>query len=173
MPVARHEDVVLDPHADAEARLKAQQARIEQTRLQSEADVVAPARADMEKRQAEARGKVAETVENGRATAAGGERLGRAARGSPFSVPARPVDRVDDGPAFGEPPQVFDDVGDHRARGRGPRVVRGDDDLRVAPEGRVRGERLLLEDVEDGPLEAAGVEGLEEVGGDDEGAARC
>lgn len=56
--------------AKAEAELKVQQARIEQVRLQLEADVVAPARADMEKRQAEARGEAAKIVEDGKATAA-------------------------------------------------------------------------------------------------------
>ena len=56
--------------AKAEAELKVQQARLEQVRLKLEADVVAPARADMEKRQAEARGKAAKIVEDGRATAA-------------------------------------------------------------------------------------------------------
>lgn len=56
--------------AKAEAELKVQQARIEQTRLQLEADVVAPARADMEKRQAEARVEAAKIVEDGKATAA-------------------------------------------------------------------------------------------------------
>lgn len=56
--------------AKAEAELKVQKARLEQVRLKLEADVVAPARADMEKRQAEARGKAAKIVEDGRATAA-------------------------------------------------------------------------------------------------------
>jgi flotillin len=56
--------------ARAEAELKVQQARLPQVRLQLEADVVAPARADMEKRQAEARGKAAKIVEDGKATAA-------------------------------------------------------------------------------------------------------
>ena len=56
--------------ARAEAELKVQKARIEQVRLKLEADVVAPARADMEKRQAEARGRAAKIVEDGRATAA-------------------------------------------------------------------------------------------------------
>lgn len=56
--------------AKAEAELKVQQARIEQVRLKLEADVVAPARANMEKKQAEARGKAAKIVEDGRATAA-------------------------------------------------------------------------------------------------------
>ena len=56
--------------AKAEAELKVQQARIEQVRLQLEADVVAPARADMEKKQAEARGRAAKIVEDGKATAA-------------------------------------------------------------------------------------------------------
>ena len=46
--------------AKAEAELKVQQARIEQVRLQLEADVVAPARAGH--RQAEARGKAAKMV---------------------------------------------------------------------------------------------------------------
>ncbi len=56
--------------AKAEAELKVQQARIEQVRLKLEADVVAPARANMEKKRAEARGKAAKIVEDGRATAA-------------------------------------------------------------------------------------------------------
>ncbi len=56
--------------AKAEAELKVQQARIEQVRLQLDADVVAPARADMEKKQAEARGRAAKIVEDGTATAA-------------------------------------------------------------------------------------------------------
>ena len=55
--------------AKAEAELKVQQARLEQVRLQLEADVVAPARAEMEAKQAEARGKAAKIVEDGRATA--------------------------------------------------------------------------------------------------------
>ena len=56
--------------AKAEAELKVQKARLEQVRLKLEADVVAPARADMEKKQAEARGRAAKIVEDGRATAA-------------------------------------------------------------------------------------------------------
>ncbi len=56
--------------AKAEAELKVQQARIEQVRLHLDDDFVAPARADMEKRQAEARGKAAKIVEDGKATAA-------------------------------------------------------------------------------------------------------
>lgn len=55
--------------ARAEAELKFQQARLEQVRLQLEADVVAPARAGMEARQAEARGKASKILEDGKATA--------------------------------------------------------------------------------------------------------
>jgi flotillin len=54
--------------ARAEAELKAQAARIEQVRHQLEADVVAPAAADMEKRIAEARAGAAAIEENGKAT---------------------------------------------------------------------------------------------------------
>jgi len=56
--------------ARAEAELKVQQARIEQMRLQLEADVVAPARAEMEVKQAEARGRASKIVQDGAATAA-------------------------------------------------------------------------------------------------------
>jgi flotillin len=56
--------------AKAEAELKVQQARLTQVKLQLEADVVAPARAEMEARQAQARGRAARVIEDGKATAA-------------------------------------------------------------------------------------------------------
>jgi flotillin len=55
--------------AKAEAELKVQQARIEQVRRRLEADVIAPAQANMEADQADARGKSAKIVEDGKATA--------------------------------------------------------------------------------------------------------
>lgn len=56
--------------AKAEAELFVQQARVEQTRLRLEADIVAPAGAQMEKDQADARASAAKIIEDGRATAA-------------------------------------------------------------------------------------------------------
>ncbi len=56
--------------AKAEAELKVQLARVEQVKYQLEADVVAPARAGMEARQADARGAAAKIVEDGKAAAA-------------------------------------------------------------------------------------------------------
>ncbi len=56
--------------AKAEGELRVQAARVEQARRQLEADVVAPANAEMEQRMAEARGRASGIVENGRATAA-------------------------------------------------------------------------------------------------------
>lgn len=56
--------------AKAQAELKVQSARVEQIRRKLEADVLAPAHADMEARQAEARARAAAIVENGKATAA-------------------------------------------------------------------------------------------------------
>jgi flotillin len=55
--------------AKAEAEMKVQLARVEQTRYQLEADVVAPAKAAMEARQADARGAAAKIIEDGKATA--------------------------------------------------------------------------------------------------------
>lgn len=54
--------------AKAEGALEAQEARVEQTRLQLEADVIEPARAEMEAGIAEARGRSAKILEEGRAT---------------------------------------------------------------------------------------------------------
>jgi flotillin len=56
--------------AKAEGELKVQAARVEQVRRQLEADVIAPAQAEMEKAQAEAKGGAAKIVEDGKATAA-------------------------------------------------------------------------------------------------------
>jgi flotillin len=56
--------------ARAEAELKVQEARVTQVRLQLQADVIAKAKADMEARQAEARGRAAKIVEDGKATVA-------------------------------------------------------------------------------------------------------
>lgn len=56
--------------AKAEAELKVQLARVEQVKHQLEADIVAPARAGMEARQAQARGAAAKIVEDGKAAAA-------------------------------------------------------------------------------------------------------
>lgn len=56
--------------ARAEAELKVQQARLAQVKLKLEADVVAPARAEMERRQAEAKGRAARVIEDGKAQAA-------------------------------------------------------------------------------------------------------
>ncbi|MCB9759577.1 MAG: flotillin family protein [Alphaproteobacteria bacterium] len=55
--------------ARANADLKVQDARLEQVRRRLEADVIAPARADMEARQADAKGQAAKIVEDGKATA--------------------------------------------------------------------------------------------------------
>jgi flotillin len=51
-----------------EAAIEAAQAKVEQTRRRLEADVIEPARADMEARIAEARGRSARILEDGRAT---------------------------------------------------------------------------------------------------------
>jgi flotillin len=56
--------------AKAEAELKAQQARVEQVRRQLQADIVAPAQAEMEADIAAAKGSSRKIVEDGRATAA-------------------------------------------------------------------------------------------------------
>ncbi|MFZ5477785.1 MAG: flotillin family protein [Myxococcota bacterium] len=55
--------------ARAEGELKVQAARVEQVRRQLEADVIAPAQAEMEKSQADAKGGAAKIVEDGKATA--------------------------------------------------------------------------------------------------------
>ena len=54
--------------ARAEAALEAEEARVEQVRLQLEADVIEPARAQMEAGISEARGRSARILEEGRAT---------------------------------------------------------------------------------------------------------
>lgn len=54
--------------AKAEAALEAEEARVEQVRRQLEADVIEPARADMEAGIAEARGRSSKILEEGRST---------------------------------------------------------------------------------------------------------
>lgn len=56
--------------ARSEGELKVQTARVEQVRRQLEADVIAPASADMEARGAAAKGAAAKIIEDGKATAA-------------------------------------------------------------------------------------------------------
>lgn len=55
--------------ARAEAALRVQQARVEQVRLQLEADVLEPAKADMEAAQSNAKGVSSKIIEDGKATA--------------------------------------------------------------------------------------------------------
>lgn len=55
--------------ARAEAEAMVQVARVEQVKRQLEADVIAPAEADTQKRQADAKGGAARIIEDGRATA--------------------------------------------------------------------------------------------------------
>jgi flotillin len=69
--VAVEEGAVEALIARADADLAVQRARIEQVRLQLEADVIKPAMAYKEKKKAQARADVAEIRENGLATAAG------------------------------------------------------------------------------------------------------
>ena len=69
--VAKERSEIEAQIARAEAELPVQRARIEQVRLQLDADLVAPARAYKLQREAEARAKVATIREGGRATAAG------------------------------------------------------------------------------------------------------
>ena len=54
--------------ARAEGEAKVQFARVEQVKRQLEADVIAPAEADTQKRQADAKGAAAKIIEDGRAT---------------------------------------------------------------------------------------------------------
>ena len=56
--------------ARARADLKVQEARVEQVRRRLEADVLAPAEAEMQRKQAEAKGNSARIVEDGKATVA-------------------------------------------------------------------------------------------------------
>lgn len=69
--IARERSGIEAQIARAEAELRVQSARIEQVRLQLDADVVAPARAYKSQREAEAQAKVAKIREDGKATAAG------------------------------------------------------------------------------------------------------
>lgn len=54
--------------ARAEAAIEAEEARVEQVRLQLDADVIAPAQAQMEEGLADAKGKASHILEDGRAT---------------------------------------------------------------------------------------------------------
>ncbi len=69
--VAREKSGVDPEIARATEELKVQQARIEEVRLELEADVVAPARSYKAQREAAARAEVAPIIEGGRATAEG------------------------------------------------------------------------------------------------------
>ena len=69
--IARERSTIEAQIARAEGELRVQAARIEQVRLQLDADVVAPARAYKSQQEAEARAKVAKIREDGKATAAG------------------------------------------------------------------------------------------------------
>lgn len=73
--VAQEESEIGAQIARAEADLLVQQARIEQVKLQLDADVVAPARAYKSEREASARAMVAEIRESGRAQAEGLQEL--------------------------------------------------------------------------------------------------
>ncbi len=75
--VAHEQGVVEAAIARAEAEVSVQKQRIEQVRLQLQADVVTPARAYKAQKEAEARAAVATIIEDGRATAAGIEQLAR------------------------------------------------------------------------------------------------
>lgn len=55
--------------AQARGELLVQQARVEQVRRRLQADVIAPAKADMEAKQADAKAKAAKVIEDGKATA--------------------------------------------------------------------------------------------------------
>lgn len=69
--VAQERSEIESQIARAEAEMPVQRARIEQVKLQLEADVVAPARAYKQRKEAEAQADVASIREQGRATAAG------------------------------------------------------------------------------------------------------
>jgi flotillin len=66
--IAEQEGIVKAEIAKAEAAMEAEEARVEQVRRQLEADVIEPARADMEAGINEARGRSAKILEEGRAT---------------------------------------------------------------------------------------------------------
>jgi flotillin len=72
--VAEEKGAVLAKVAQAQAEVEVQRARIEQTKRQLEADVLEPARAQMDAAINEARGAAAKIIEDGRATA---QTLGR------------------------------------------------------------------------------------------------
>ncbi|MBX3096994.1 MAG: hypothetical protein KF812_09035 [Fimbriimonadaceae bacterium] len=67
--VAEEQAAVAALVAQAESEIKVQEARIEQTRRRLEADVIAPAKAGCEAKEAEAKASVAHIVEDGRARA--------------------------------------------------------------------------------------------------------
>ena len=73
--IAREKATIDAQIARAEAEVQVQKARIEQIRLQLEADVVAPAQAYKSQKEAEARAEVASIKEQGEATARGMEKL--------------------------------------------------------------------------------------------------
>ena len=75
--VAREKSAIEAQIARAEAELRVQRARIEQVKLQLEADVVAPARAYKAQKEAEARAAVAPVREGGVATAEGLKQLAK------------------------------------------------------------------------------------------------
>ncbi len=66
--VAEQTGQVMAEVAKAEAGLEAEEARVEQTRRRLEADVIEPAKANLEAGVAEARGKASRVLEDGRAT---------------------------------------------------------------------------------------------------------
>jgi flotillin len=66
--VAEQEGIVKAQIAKAESAMEAEEARVEQVRRQLEADVIEPARADMEAGINDARGRSAKILEEGRAT---------------------------------------------------------------------------------------------------------
>ena len=67
--IAEEEGNVKALIARAEGELRVQLQRVEQARRQLEADVIAPANADMEAKTAEARGRASRVIEDGKATA--------------------------------------------------------------------------------------------------------
>ena len=67
--VAAQEGIVKAQIAKTESAMEAEEARVDKTRLQLEADVIEPARAQMEAGIAEAKGRSSRILEEGRATA--------------------------------------------------------------------------------------------------------
>ncbi len=76
--VAREKSTIEAQIARADAELLVQKARIEQTKLQLDADVIAPAAAYKSQKEAEARAEVAAIKEDGEATARGMQELAAA-----------------------------------------------------------------------------------------------